>query len=71
MTPDGPRERDVKLGLANDRMVEVLSGLEEGDKLIENPKVLLGETAKTREPVSEKKAGDKKGGKGKGGPPKA
>ncbi|HET6572189.1 MAG TPA: hypothetical protein VFG68_01195 [Fimbriiglobus sp.] len=51
MTPDGPKEREVVLGVFNDRMVEVKSGLAEGDEVVLNPKVLLGENAKTHEPA--------------------
>lgn len=72
----GPVEREVTLGAFNDKMVEVRDGLAEGDVVVLNPKVLLGDSkAKTRdeaEPPSrggrpgggdkKGKAGDKKGG---------
>lgn len=45
----GYEEREVKLGLANERMVEVAEGLLEGDDVVINPKVLLGDKAKTFE----------------------
>jgi HlyD family secretion protein len=45
--PDGqPERRDVVVGLSNQRLVEVKSGLEEGDKVVLNPaslEALLGE----------------------------
>jgi HlyD family secretion protein len=75
-TPLGPQEREVVLGKFNDKMIEVQKGLQEGDEVIINPKVLLGEKAKTREEGQdapkarsgpgngEKDGGDKKGGKG-------
>jgi len=49
-TPGGWEEREIVLGLNNEKMVEVKSGLKEGEQVILNPKVLLGETAKTRQP---------------------
>jgi hypothetical protein len=46
--PDGqPERRDVVVGMSNQRLVEVKSGLEEGDKVVLNPAplvALLGET---------------------------
>lgn len=46
----GYEEREVKLGLYNDRMVEVREGLAEGDEVVINPKVLMGDNkAKTRD----------------------
>jgi hypothetical protein len=65
MTPAGPQEREVVLGLFNDKMVEVKSGLAEGDEVVLNPKVLLGDRAKTREEPTEQ-AGPRRGGPGGG-----
>ena len=45
----GYEEREVKLGLANERMVEVVEGLKEGDEVVINPKVLVGDKARTYE----------------------
>ena len=70
MTPSGPEEREIQIGLSNEKMAEVKSGLQAGDQIVVNPKVLVGNTAKTREDMPE--AGSKGGmgkGKGKGGPP--
>lgn len=81
MTPTGPQERDVVLGKFNDKLIEVQSGIQEGDEVVINPKVLLGDKAKTREegqdspkarggmPGGGEGGGEKKGGKGekKGG----
>lgn len=50
LTDDGPQERDIVIGLANDRMAEVRSGLQEGDRVVMNPKALLGADAKVRQP---------------------
>jgi HlyD family secretion protein len=45
-----PQEREVTLGTFNDKKVEVRDGLSEGDVVVINPKVLLGDKAKgTRE----------------------
>ena len=48
-TATGTDEREVELGAFNERMVEILSGIQEGDEVILNPKVLLGDKIKTRE----------------------
>ncbi|MBX9580333.1 MAG: hypothetical protein K2X87_08505 [Gemmataceae bacterium] len=46
----GYDEREITLGLYNDRMVEVKEGLAEGDEVVINPKVLMGDgKAKTRD----------------------
>ena len=46
----GHEEKEVTLGLYNDRMVEVKEGLAEGDEVVINPKVLMGDNkAKTRD----------------------
>jgi HlyD family secretion protein len=65
MTGDGPQEREVRVGLTNDKMAEIRDGLGVGDHVVTNPKVLLGDKAKTRE--NETKEGGKGKGKGKGG----
>jgi hypothetical protein len=66
MGPDGPQQRDVLLGLSNDRMVEVKEGLKEGDVVVLNPRALLGERAKTRQAAEERGGGGGGEGKGKG-----
>jgi multidrug efflux pump subunit AcrA (membrane-fusion protein) len=49
-TGNGYERKTVTLGLYNDKMVEIRSGLAEGDEVVVNPKVLLGDTkTKTRE----------------------
>src|SRR5262249_44160920 len=62
-TPDGSAEpRNVELGLSNEKMAEVKSGLKEGDEVVMNPKALLGDKAKTRNPADfEKKNGNGQG----------
>jgi multidrug resistance efflux pump len=77
MTGNGPEERDVQLGLSNEKMVEVKSGLQANDQVVVNPKAIVGNSAKTQEeiPAGAQKFGRGKGaggkGKGKGGPPEA
>jgi HlyD family secretion protein len=78
-TATGTEEREIELGSFNDKMVEIRSGLQEGDEVVLNPKVLLGDKAKTREDPASQAArskgemggfpgGDKKGkGGGKKG----
>ncbi len=73
MTPEGPKEREIRVGLSNDKMAEIREGLEKGDQVVLNPKVILGDKAKTRDPAAEAKEKGKGGGKGgpgggKGGP---
>ncbi|MBA4186849.1 MAG: hypothetical protein C0467_02405 [Planctomycetaceae bacterium] len=83
-TASGEYERKpVTLGLYNERMVEVRTGLAEGDEIVVNPKVLMGDSkTKTRDGGDQKgstKGGDskdaemptKKGKKGGGMPPAA
>ncbi|QEL14104.1 efflux RND transporter periplasmic adaptor subunit [Limnoglobus roseus] len=73
MSPTGPVEKEVKLGKFNDAMIEVLSGIGEGDDVVVNPKAVVGDKAKTREengdaPRGKKGEGDKgEGGEKKGG----
>lgn len=63
----GPEERVVELGLYNDKMVEVRSGVREDESVILNPKVFLGEKAKTRDEAEAPKTTRPSGaGKGKG-----
>jgi HlyD family secretion protein len=74
-----PEERDIEVGRSNESMVEVLKGLQEGEKVVMNPQPLLvGERAKLKQaPMSTKRGrgelgggfgGEKKKGKGFGGP---
>ena len=41
MTPGGPRERPVEVGLDNNRMIRILSGLKPGEKVLLNPPLPL------------------------------
>jgi multidrug resistance efflux pump len=66
LTPSGPQEREVVLGMFNEKMVEVREGLAEGDDVVLNPKAILGDKAKTREDAAESGAWRTPGG-GKSG----
>jgi HlyD family secretion protein len=55
--PDGPKERDVTIGLANDKVVEVKDGLMEGDEVVLNPKAILGDKVKTRQVIDNVRGG--------------
>jgi multidrug efflux pump subunit AcrA (membrane-fusion protein) len=75
MTPTGPEEREIQIGLSNEKMAEVQSGLQEGDQVVVNPKAILGDSAKTHDetptPGSRSKGKSKgKAGGGASGPPK-
>ncbi|HEV3259420.1 MAG TPA: efflux RND transporter periplasmic adaptor subunit [Gemmataceae bacterium] len=52
MTPDGPVERDVTIGMSNETMAQVKDGLQDGDVVVLNPRALVGDSAKTRQPGS-------------------
>jgi hypothetical protein len=55
-----PEERDIEIGLSNDKMAEVRAGLKVGDEVVLNPRALLGDKVKTRHANS----GDQNGGVG-------
>lgn len=71
MTPNGPEERRIVIGLSNDKMAEVRSGLEEGDEVVLNPRAILGDASKTREASVEKVRVSFDGGEPKSKGPKA
>ncbi|MBY0527691.1 MAG: efflux RND transporter periplasmic adaptor subunit [Gemmataceae bacterium] len=50
LTANGPEERDVLVGQSNDRMAEIKEGLREGEEVVLNPRALVGDKAKTRQP---------------------
>jgi multidrug efflux pump subunit AcrA (membrane-fusion protein) len=43
MTADGPQEREVVVGMANEKLVGITSGLKEGEEVIVNPRLLLND----------------------------
>ncbi len=69
-----PEEREVELGLFNDKMVEVKRGIRAGDLVVLNPKVIVGDKAKTRDeseaPRGPRGGNGKTNDKSKGGNPK-
>ncbi len=83
VTPTGIEEREVTLGKFNDKMIEVRTGIKEGDEVVLNPKIVIGDKAKTREEAPNRGSGQgmqppaadgapakgKKGGNPKGGAP--
>jgi multidrug resistance efflux pump len=79
LTANGPEEREIEIGMSNEKDVEVRSGVKEGEEVVINPVVLVGKRAKTREAgefsKKESNGGDsgykdgKGGAPGKGGPP--
>src|SRR5262249_39687461 len=66
-----PVLRDIKVGMSNERMVEVTSGLSEGERVVENPRPLLGENSEMRPGKPGREVGGpggwEKGGKGPDG----
>jgi len=65
MNGANPEEREVELGLFNDKMVEVKSGIQAGELVVLNPKVIVGDKAKTRD-ESEAPRGPRGGAAGNG-----
>lgn len=70
-----PHERDIVVGMSSDKLVQVISGLKEGDRVVLNPRQLIPEksdlkvgTPGTRRGAEFDDAG-KKGGKKKGDMP--
>ncbi len=67
-----PVEREVELGIFNDKKVEVKKGLSEGDVVVINPKAILGDKAKgIREEGDPSGRGAGKAPAGGGGKPPA
>ncbi len=75
-----PKEREIVVGMSNDKVVEVRTGLEEGEKVVLSPRPLLGDKSdmKVAVPPGSKRGADfeegaggaggkKKGMKGKDG----
>ncbi|MBA4063898.1 MAG: hypothetical protein C0501_09335 [Isosphaera sp.] len=68
-TPDNRYERKaVTLGLYNERVVEVRDGLAEGDEVVTNPKVLLGDKDKTKTRDAAEPKAEPRNGAGGGEP---
>ena len=69
-TPAGYERRPVTLGLYNEKVVEIRTGLAEGDEVVLNPKVLLAPDDKTRTRDDTGKGGGGRGDGGKANNPK-
>lgn len=54
-------ERDIVVGMSNDKMAEIREGLEVGEEVILNPRVLLGDKSKLKPGGSKQKAGEDSG----------
>jgi HlyD family secretion protein len=65
MTEGGPVERLIKLGLSNERVVEVREGLREGEQVVINPRALVGDKVKTRDQRSDEGKGEPRQGPGR------
>ncbi len=68
-TPTGFDRRQVTLGIYNEKVVEIRDGLNEGDEVVLNPKVLLGaeDRTRTRDDSGKAAPGAKGGDYSKGG----
>jgi HlyD family secretion protein len=62
--------REITLGLTNDKLIEIKTGLKPGDLIVLNPSTLLSEDEKREATSANNKSGTKKdwGGAGKGAP---
>jgi multidrug resistance efflux pump len=69
MTPDGPKERTVTVGASNQMAAEIKEGLQEGDQVVLNPKAVLGEKIKVRQPTVEGPQSPADTGKASAAPP--
>jgi multidrug efflux pump subunit AcrA (membrane-fusion protein) len=59
--------RDIEIGMSNERLVEVKKGLDEGDKVVENPRALLDDSSDLKPGGKSRPEGQPGGGGGKGG----
>jgi hypothetical protein len=48
ITDQGPEEREILVGLSNEKMAEIKSGLAAGEQVVINPRALLSEKDKMR-----------------------
>jgi multidrug resistance efflux pump len=65
-TPDGPQEREITIGLANEKVVEIRDGVKDGEEVVLNPRAMLGDKAKTRQPAEAEQHGNGLNGEGDG-----
>ena len=57
-SPHGPQRRPLKLGQTNDKFIEVIDGVKEGDEVLRNPRAIVEEAR--QEPPFEKQSEDAK-----------
>jgi hypothetical protein len=50
-------EREVEIGLSNEKVVEIKAGLEEGEEVVLNPRALLSDKEKAKLPSANDKTG--------------
>jgi RND family efflux transporter MFP subunit len=60
ITPDGPKRREIKVGISNEKFVEVKEGIKEGEYVAMNPTSLMTEAEKREAFSSGAKDGDQK-----------
>jgi RND family efflux transporter MFP subunit len=54
MTSQRLEERNITIGMSNERMAEVKEGLAEGETVVLNPRAIIGDKLKTRLPAAER-----------------
>jgi HlyD family secretion protein len=59
-----PKERDIAIGRSNDKMVEIVEGVAEGDEVVLNPRPLLGENSNMKVGTPASRRGGGEGGEG-------
>jgi multidrug efflux pump subunit AcrA (membrane-fusion protein) len=64
MTDRGPEPRDVVIGMSNDVKAEVVSGLAEGELVVQDPRSVM--SARDKAALGEARPPSDRGGKGKG-----
>lgn len=67
LTASGPEEREIVVGLSNEKMAEIKEGLREGEEVVLNPKSLVGDRIRTRQAGAPSAGGNEgfgDGGKG-------
>jgi len=67
LTSEGTtEEREIEVGMSNDKMAEIKKGLEEGDEVVLNPRSLMSEKDRLKNTAGEKTDFGKGKGKGAG-----
>src|SRR5262249_48666369 len=54
MTSEGPEEREIVVGLSNEKMAEIRSGLQEGEQVILNPRSVQPDHERIKSPGPER-----------------